>query len=142
MGTYAWNLLYSKIFPAKSRARRRRPAAQAAPSQAVHRNLATGPYRSSMYLWYFKEALNNIVKFSFWLDIIYQVKLIANLQVQKKKIKKFLLKKKRKKKKKERKKEIINFWMHKVGMRQIFIHLAIYNMVILNQTVIMYIMFI
>ena len=46
---------------------------------------STGPYRSSMYLWYFKEALNNIVKFSFWLDIIYQVKLIANLQVQKKK---------------------------------------------------------
>ena len=28
---------------AKSRAQRRRPAAQAAPSQAEHRNLATGP---------------------------------------------------------------------------------------------------
>ena len=44
MGTYVWNILYSKILPTKSRAQRRRPAAQAAPSQAVHWNLATGPY--------------------------------------------------------------------------------------------------
>ena len=43
MGTYAWNILYSKILPPKSRTRRRRPATQAGPSQAVHRNLATGP---------------------------------------------------------------------------------------------------
>ena len=28
MGTYSWNILYSKILPAKSRTRRRRPAAQ------------------------------------------------------------------------------------------------------------------
>ena len=42
MGTYAWKTLYSKILPANSRARRSRPAAQAAPSQAVHKNLATG----------------------------------------------------------------------------------------------------
>ena len=43
MGTYAWNILYSKILPAKSRDSPRRPATQATPSQAVHRNLATGP---------------------------------------------------------------------------------------------------
>ena len=49
MGTYAWNILYSKILPAKSGARRRRPAAQAAPSQAVHWNLATGPYQLHYY---------------------------------------------------------------------------------------------
>ena len=39
---------YSKILPAKSRARRRRPATQAASSQAVHRNLATGPYMKKL----------------------------------------------------------------------------------------------
>ena len=43
MGTYAWNTLYSKNLPAKSRTRRRRRAAQGSPSQPVHRNLATGP---------------------------------------------------------------------------------------------------
>ena len=42
--SYAWNILYSKILPAKSRARRRPLAAQAAPNQAVHRNLAMVPY--------------------------------------------------------------------------------------------------
>ena len=42
MGTYAWNILYSKILPPKFRTRRRRPATQAGHSQAVHRNLATG----------------------------------------------------------------------------------------------------
>ena len=45
MGTYAWNTLYSKILPRKSRAQRRRPATQSPSSQAVHRNLATGPYK-------------------------------------------------------------------------------------------------
>ena len=45
MGTYAWNIIYSKIFPAKSCARRHWPVAQAAPSQVVHRNLATGNYK-------------------------------------------------------------------------------------------------
>ena len=43
MGTYAWNVLYSKIMTAKSRVMALRPAAQAAPSQAVQRNLATSP---------------------------------------------------------------------------------------------------
>ena len=43
MGSFAWNTLYSKILPAKSRSRRRRPAAQNPPSQALHWNLATGP---------------------------------------------------------------------------------------------------
>ena len=43
MGNYAWNILYSVILPAKSCARCCRPAAQTSPSQAVHRNLATGP---------------------------------------------------------------------------------------------------
>ena len=39
MGTYAWNILYSKILPEKYRSQRRRLAAQAVPIQAVHRNL-------------------------------------------------------------------------------------------------------
>ena len=43
MGTYAWKILCSKILPAKSRARRRRPSAAGLPSQAEHRNLARGP---------------------------------------------------------------------------------------------------
>ena len=43
MATYPWNILYSKILPAKSCAWCRRPATQAAPSQTVHWNLATGP---------------------------------------------------------------------------------------------------
>ena len=30
-------------------------------------------------------ALDNILKFSFWLNFIYQVKMIANLQIQKEK---------------------------------------------------------
>ena len=46
MGTYAWNILYSKILRTESRAWCSRPATQVAPSQAVHRNLATGPYSS------------------------------------------------------------------------------------------------
>ena len=48
MGTYAWNILYSKILPSKSQARRRRPTDQAAPSQVVHRNLATGPIKYNL----------------------------------------------------------------------------------------------
>ena len=48
MGTNPWNILDSKTLPAKSCAGHRRPAAQALPSQAVHRNLATGPYKISM----------------------------------------------------------------------------------------------
>ena len=41
-----------RFMPAKSRTRRRQPAAQAAPSQAVHRNLATDP--KILNLWYYK----------------------------------------------------------------------------------------
>ena len=67
MGTYAWNTLYFKILPAKSRGRRRLPAAQSPLSQAVHRNLATGPnkgippsIRKSLWIgrWGLK-AINN-----------------------------------------------------------------------------------
>ena len=58
MGTYAWNILFSKILPAKSRARHRRPAAQAAPSQAVHRNLATGPNNAPPTLQIFEIILS------------------------------------------------------------------------------------
>ena len=43
MGTYAGNTLFSKIWPAKSRARRHRPATKGLPSHAIHQNLATGP---------------------------------------------------------------------------------------------------
>ena len=41
-------------------------------------------------MWHFfvlKGALDNILKFSFWLNFIYHVKLIANLQKQKEKFK-------------------------------------------------------
>ena len=44
MGTYAWNIFYSKILPAKSHARCCRPAAAGPPSQTNHWNVATGPY--------------------------------------------------------------------------------------------------
>ena len=42
MGTYAWNTLNFKILFVKSRT-------QGPPSQAVHRNLATGPKYLSKY---------------------------------------------------------------------------------------------
>ena len=38
-------------------------------------------------MWkYLKGALDNILKFSFWLNFIYHVKLMADLQMQKEKI--------------------------------------------------------
>ena len=63
MGTYAWNILYSKILPAKSRARHRRPATKALPSQAVHRNLATGP--KWLYDCYFPQRILSLGKFKY-----------------------------------------------------------------------------
>ena len=40
----------------------------------------------------FKGALDNILEFSFWLNFIYHVQVIVNLQIQKERFQKFLLK--------------------------------------------------
>ena len=65
MGTYVWNiLLFQDFIPAKSRARRRRPAAQAAPSQAVHRNLATGPNLDGIVLIHVEHLIVSLDQLS------------------------------------------------------------------------------
>ena len=58
MGTYAWNTFYSKILPAKSCTRRRRPATQGPPSQAVDRNLATD--RKCFYIFFLLQQVTKI----------------------------------------------------------------------------------
>ena len=56
-----WNILYSKISPAKSRARRRRPAAQAAHSQAVHRQRAQKSYKFwFLFLYTFRTTSSKV----------------------------------------------------------------------------------
>ena len=74
----------------------------------------------------FKEALDNIFNFSFWLNCTYQF--FDYLFTNTKRIfKNFFCK---------RRSRQILLSMHKVGMRLICIHVTVQNMVILNQNVI------
>ena len=81
----------------------------------------------------FKGALDNVLKFYFWLNFIYHVKIDCLIYNYKKKNSKIP----------SQSREIIIFlWrMHKVGMRLIWCHVVVWNMVILNQNDVIYIMF-
>ena len=81
-------------------------------------------------LFLFKGALDKILKFSYWLNFIYQVNIDCSFTNTKTKIQKILPKVK---------KSSSLLSMQKVGMRLICIHVALQNMVILYENVIIHI---